>query len=317
MQEIALRAALVRCCAGPCHARDACGAHGYRQGLWQRKSSGFSFAWVPQGFALVCAVKQDCLFCFTPSPEQHRLPPWSWCPSPGHDGGQCDVGQHILLLFFRLLVSCQAMYLSTARVEDIGSDELQVSVYCACSSVRLANGCRLFIINRIRRRRSAWKRQPRHHQVAERRRWFWVGVVTGTRKTHIITFLWTCFDVLSHPRGFRDAFAIARAGCSARREWLLSPEGTARKASHRAPRRLPSHRRAVGWRRRVSIIAGPMAVGFSLLHSRHLRSCAAAACWRSAWGSQALTTHAINSLLHMCFAFFCHEGCFFLRFTFS
>ena len=61
--------------------------------------------------------------------------------------------------------------------------------------------------------------------VAERRRWAWVGVVTGTRKTHIITFLWTCCDVFS--RGYYDAFATARAGCSAGGEWLLSPEGTA------------------------------------------------------------------------------------------
>ena len=54
-----------------------------------------------------------------------------------------------------------------------------------------------------------------------------VGVVTGTRKTHII-FLWTCLDVLSQPRGYYDAFADARAGCSAGGEWLLLPEGTAR-----------------------------------------------------------------------------------------
>ena len=56
----------------------------------------------------------------------------------------------------------------------------------------------------------------------------WAGVVTGTRKTHTIIFLWTCFDVLSQPRGYYDAFATARVGCSAGREWLLSPEGTAR-----------------------------------------------------------------------------------------
>ena len=66
----------------------------------------------------------------------------------------------------------------------------------------------LSVMSRDRRR----KRHPRHHQVAERRRCagtgplqrsvihdiikllngeagLWVGVVTGTRKTHIITFL--------------------------------------------------------------------------------------------------------------------------------
>ena len=32
----------------------------------QRKSSGFSFEWVPHGFALVCAVKQDLSFLLHP-----------------------------------------------------------------------------------------------------------------------------------------------------------------------------------------------------------------------------------------------------------
>ena len=41
-------------------------------------------------------------------------------------------------------------------------------------------------------------------------------------------FLWTCFDALSQPPGYYDAFATAPAGCSAGGEWLLSPEGTAR-----------------------------------------------------------------------------------------
>ena len=98
----------------------------------------------------------------------------------------------------------------------------------------------LSVTSRDRRR----KRHPRHHQVAERRgcagtgplqrsvihdiikllngdAGLWVGVVTGTRKTHIITFLWTCFDVLSQPRGYYDAFATAgqaalrgESGCS-------------------------------------------------------------------------------------------------------
>ena len=35
------------------------------------------------------------LFCSAPSPDQQRVPPWSWHPLPGHDGGLCDVGQHI------------------------------------------------------------------------------------------------------------------------------------------------------------------------------------------------------------------------------
>ena len=49
------RAALVRCGARPCHAPDARDAHGY----WF-----VSFAWVPHGFALVCAVEQDLSFLF-------------------------------------------------------------------------------------------------------------------------------------------------------------------------------------------------------------------------------------------------------------
>ena len=72
----------------------------------------------------------------------------------------------------------------------------------------------------------------RHHQVVERRccsgalRLHHCGF--GRRfETHLI-FLLTCLDVLSQPRGYYDAFADARAGCSAKREWLLPPEGTAR-----------------------------------------------------------------------------------------
>ena len=49
-----------------------------------------------------------------------------------------------------------------------------------------------------------------------------VAVVIGTRKTHI-----TCFDVLSQPRGYYDAFSIAQAGCSAERE---RESGSPRKA---------------------------------------------------------------------------------------
>ena len=52
----------------------------------------------------------------------------------------------------------------------------------------------------------------------------WVGVVTGTRRHTLSPFLWTCFDVLSQPRGNYDAFGV---GCSTGREWLLLPEGTA------------------------------------------------------------------------------------------
>ena len=79
---------------------------------------------------------RTCLFCPAPSPDQQPSPPWSWHPSLEHDGGLCDVDQHILSGFLQLQVSYQAMYLFFARVVDIENDELRVSVLFACSSVR-------------------------------------------------------------------------------------------------------------------------------------------------------------------------------------
>ena len=49
----------------------------------------------------------------------------------------------------------------------------------------------LSVMSRSRRRRSAWKHHPRHHQVAEQRRWVGAGDVISTCETHIITFLCT------------------------------------------------------------------------------------------------------------------------------
>ena len=112
----------------------------------------------------------------------------------------------------------------------------------------------LSVMSRDRRR----KRHPRHHQVAERRGCvetgplqrsvihdiigllngdggLWVDVVTGTLKTHIIIFLWTCFDVLSQPRGYYDAFATAGADCSAGRESGCSPRKALPGPSSSAP----------------------------------------------------------------------------------
>ena len=77
-----------------------------------------------------------CLLCPAPSRDQQPSPPWSWHPSLGHDGGLCDVDQHILSGFLQLQVSYQAMYLPFARVVDVENDELRVSVLFACSSVR-------------------------------------------------------------------------------------------------------------------------------------------------------------------------------------
>ena len=65
-------------------------------------------------------------------------------------------------------------------------------------------------------------------------------------------FLWTCFAVLSQPRGYYGAFATARVGCSAGREFL--PEGTARAEVFCAFHFI---RRAAGRSCCVSIIAGP------------------------------------------------------------
>ena len=143
-------------------------------------------------------------------------------------------------------------------------------------------------------------------------------------------FLLTCLDVLSQPRGYYDAFAGARAGCSAGRYWLLHP---GRHCPGRGLLRLSLHRRAAGRCRCVSIIAGPSVIRklarhdtciysfsyFTIGTSGRARGCcagvlrrrAAAACWKSAWGAQALKTHATNSLLHICFASFCHEGHYF------
>ena len=158
-----------------------------------------------------------------------------------------------------------------------------------------------------------------------------VAVVTGIRKTHY--FLWTCLDVLSQPRGYYDAFADARAGCSAGREWLVPPEGTAQAevfcAFHFIVELL------VGCCC-VLIIAGP---GVTCKLARHMtaasilryfrsmpqvvRRAAALGCcagqprcvpFLALWGAQALKTHATNSLLHIGLASFCHEDRYFSPF---
>ena len=73
-----------------------------------------SFALLPTGAALgvtcLCVFhmvllwfvlsNRTCLLYSAPSLDQQRLPPWFWHPSSGHDGGLCDVVQHIISLFF-------------------------------------------------------------------------------------------------------------------------------------------------------------------------------------------------------------------------
>ena len=108
--------------------------------------------------------------------------------------------------------------------------------------------------------------------------------------------------VAAHPR----RHCPSRVGCPSGKEWLLSPEGTARKALLRAIRRLPPSLRAAGRCCCVSIIAGPgvrpqtgkthdsciISSLFSVNTSGRALGCcaerAALACWRSAWGVESL-----------------------------
>ena len=112
---------------------------------------------------------------------------------------------------------------------------------------------------------AAAQRHPRHHQVAERRRRVWVGVVTGTRKTHIITCLWTCLDVLSQPRGYYDAFATAQGRLLCGERVAASP---GRHCPGRILLRLPRHHHAAGRRCSLAIIAAGLGSGGKL--TRHV-----------------------------------------------
>ena len=69
-------------------------------------TSGLSFAWVPHGFALVCAVKQDLSFLFHPVTRTAAIAAMVLVFFAG-------ARRRALVntfFFFRLLVSCQAMY---------------------------------------------------------------------------------------------------------------------------------------------------------------------------------------------------------------
>ena len=175
-----------------------------------------------------------CLLCPAPSPDQRPSPPWSWHPSLRHDGGLCDVDQHILSGFLQL--SYQVMYLSFARVVEIENDELRVSVVFACPSVQLPMS--LFsVMSRSRWRPSGWKRHSRHHQVAERRACagalrldhygFGSRCQLCSQDTHWLHFsvfltLFTNTRLLRRFRRCPGRLAL-RGG-----EWLLLPKGTAR-----------------------------------------------------------------------------------------
>ena len=62
---------------------------------------------------------------------------------------------------------------------------------------------------------AAAQRHPRHHQVVERRGWASGRRCPVLARHTLSLFLWTCFDILSQPRGYYDAFTTAGAGCSA------------------------------------------------------------------------------------------------------
>ena len=152
LHGLAPRAALVHCRPGPCNARDALGAHGSRRELSRVHArhtapffavfffSCYCFFGGHFGSEVSCSGSmasatwaQNSFTCFllflvpVPSPDQQPSPPWSWHPSLEHDGGLCDVDQHIVSGFLQLQLSSQAMCGSFARVVDIENDELRVS----------------------------------------------------------------------------------------------------------------------------------------------------------------------------------------------
>ena len=85
--------------------------------------------------------------------DQQRMPPWSWHPSPGHDGWLCDVVQDIISLFY---FGC------LGRVMPCTSCPLLCSVSLTSSIITPAR--------HKRRLSGGLVRHPRHHQVVERRR---------------------------------------------------------------------------------------------------------------------------------------------------
>ena len=62
-------------------------------------SSGYPADSLLRGFLMASLwsvlSNRTCLFCSAPSPDQQPSPPWSGHLLPEHDGGLCDVGQHI------------------------------------------------------------------------------------------------------------------------------------------------------------------------------------------------------------------------------
>ena len=186
----------------------------------------------------------------------------------------------------------------------------------------------------IRRLSGGLVRHPRHHQTAERRRCarpLQCDVIDDTIKLlndHAALEVFVCIivalvAVVSCVRKtLHEHEAITTPSPMPGQAALRRESGCSHRCPGRVLVRLSLHRRAVGRCRCVSIIAGPSVIRKlarhmtfasmpSLIYDRYLRSCArlrrgaAAACWRPAWGAQALKAHATNSLLHL---FFWHHS---------
>ena len=97
--------------------------------------------------------------------------------------------------------------------------------------------------------------------------WLWQPLSAVFARHTLVAFQCFC-GRSSQPRGYYDAFATARAGCSAGREWLLSPEFTAREAPRRCLVRDPGHQKAAWRRRSVAIIAAGL--GCEDMLARHV-----------------------------------------------
>ena len=74
--------------------------------------------------------------------------------------------------------------------------------------------------------------------------WLWQPLLAVFARHTLVAFQCFC-GRSSQPRGYYDAFATARAGCSA----VLPPEGTAQEAPRRCLLRHPGHQKAAGRRR--------------------------------------------------------------------
>ena len=104
-----------------------------------------------------------------------------------HDGSLCDVDQHILALiglWFRLaqqdVCLCTVLLSISGVVCAVGS--VDSCIYFGIAAVLFPQSGTFFRSVGVGETlcldvAAAAQRHPRHHQVAERQRWVWVGVV--------------------------------------------------------------------------------------------------------------------------------------------